>query len=79
VGLRSFRYGALSKKEILCEDYFEHLAAEHPNFDFHIALSDPMEEDAWAGSTGFIHEAQLSFLDTLPLIRVLRKIFLTAE
>ena len=46
VGLRSFWYGALSKKEILCEDYFEHLAAEHPNFDFHIALSDPLEEDA---------------------------------
>jgi MocE subfamily Rieske [2Fe-2S] domain protein len=49
-------YGARSKQELYYGDYFERLAAEHGNFNFHLALSEPMEEDAWTGPTGFIHE-----------------------
>ena len=67
LGLRSFWYGARSKQEIFYEDYFEHLAAKHPNFDFHIALSEPQEEDNWKGLTGFIHEVVLvNYLEKHP-------------
>jgi len=55
----SYWYGARSKQEIYYADYFERLAAEHHNFDFHIALSDPLETDAWTGYTGYIHEVVL--------------------
>ncbi|MFP4358950.1 MAG: NADH:ubiquinone reductase (Na(+)-transporting) subunit F, partial [Puniceicoccaceae bacterium] len=62
-----FWYGARSRQEIFYDDYFEKLAAEHPNFDFHIALSDPQEEEAWTGPTGFIHEAVLTdYLESHP-------------
>lgn len=56
----SYWYGARSKQEIYYADYFEKLAAEHSNFDFQLALSDPLETDAWQGHTGFIHEVVLS-------------------
>ena len=55
----SYWYGARSKQEIFYEDYFETLDANHPNFDFHVALSSPLPEDAWTGHTGFIHEVVL--------------------
>ena len=51
----SFWYGARSKQEIFYEDYFLGLAAKHPNFAFHLALSSPLPEDNWHGHTGFIH------------------------
>jgi Na+-transporting NADH:ubiquinone oxidoreductase subunit F len=35
---------------------FEKLAAEHPNFTWHLALSEPLAEDNWTGLTGFIHK-----------------------
>ena len=34
---------------------FDQLAAECPNFTWHVALSDPQPEDNWTGYTGFIH------------------------
>ena len=37
----------------------EGLAATHPNFDFHLALSAPLPEDGWTGDTGLIHEVVL--------------------
>jgi len=52
----SYWYGARSKQELYYQDYFEGLAAAHPNFHFHPALSSPLEGDAWTGHTGFIHE-----------------------
>jgi len=62
-----FWYGARSRQEIFYDDYFGKLASEHPNFDFHIALSDPQEEDAWTGPTGFIHEVVLTnYLESHP-------------
>ncbi|PID63374.1 MAG: NADH:ubiquinone reductase (Na(+)-transporting) subunit F [Gammaproteobacteria bacterium] len=51
----SFWYGARSKKECFYVDHFDKLAAENDNFEWHIALSDPQEEDNWEGYTGFIH------------------------
>ncbi len=55
----SFWYGARSKQEIFYEDYFQQLAAEYPNFAFHLALSSPLPEDTWSGLQGFIHEVVL--------------------
>jgi Na+-transporting NADH:ubiquinone oxidoreductase subunit F len=52
----SFWYGARSVSECFYVDLFNRLAAEHDNFDWHLALSDPAPEDRWQGSTGFIHQ-----------------------
>ena len=52
----SFWYGARSRQEIFYQDYFEDLARQHPNFSFHLALSEPLPEDNWTGPTGYIHE-----------------------
>ena len=56
----SFWYGARSKQELFYTDYFEQLAAAHPNFAFHSALSSPLDEDNWTGHAGFIHEVVLA-------------------
>jgi len=55
----SFWYGARSRQELFYDDYFQTLAAEHPNFSFNLALSSPLPEDNWTGLTGFIHEVVL--------------------
>ncbi len=55
----SFWYGARSKQEIFYAGYFATLAAAHPNFAFHLALSSPLPEDNWTGHLGFIHEVVL--------------------
>jgi Na+-transporting NADH:ubiquinone oxidoreductase subunit F len=51
----SYWYGARSKNEIFYEEDFRALEKVFPNFSFHIALSDPLPEDNWKGSIGFIH------------------------
>ena len=51
----SFWYGARSLREMFYADEYDQLAAENENFDWHIALSDPLPEDNWEGYTGFIH------------------------
>jgi Na(+)-translocating NADH:ubiquinone oxidoreductase F subunit len=56
----SFWYGARSKQEIFYADYFQNLAKQHLNFNFHLALSSPLPEDNWTGHLGFIHEVVLS-------------------
>lgn len=55
----SYWYGARSLQEALYREQFERLAAEHDNFRWELALSDPLPEDAWEGPTGFIHEVAL--------------------
>ena len=52
----SFWYGARSLREAFYIDEFDELAAEHDNFSWHIALSDPLPEDNWTGYTGLIHQ-----------------------
>jgi len=51
----SFWYGARSLREMFYQDEYNQLAAENPNFQWHVALSDPQPEDNWTGLTGFIH------------------------
>ena len=51
----SFWYGARSLKEVFYEKEFDKLAADNPNFEWHLALSDPQPEDDWSGLTGFVH------------------------
>lgn len=52
----TFWYGARSLKEAFFVDEFDKLQAEHPNFTWHLALSEPLPEDNWTGYTGFIHQ-----------------------
>jgi len=52
----SFWYGARSLREAFYVRQFEQLAAEHPNFEWHLVLSSPLPEDHWSGLSGFIHE-----------------------
>jgi Na+-transporting NADH:ubiquinone oxidoreductase subunit F len=52
----SFWYGARSLREAFYIEEFDQLAAEHENFSWHLALSEPLEEDHWEGPVGFIHE-----------------------
>ena len=51
----SFWYGARSMREAFYTEEFDMLAAENDNFEWHLALSDPLPEDNWNGLTGFIH------------------------
>ncbi len=55
----TFWYGARSLREAFYADEFDKLAAENENFEWHLALSDPLEEDNWEGYTGYIHEVLL--------------------
>ncbi len=55
----SFWYGARSLRETFYADHFDRLAQEHDNFEWHLALSDPLPEDNWEGPTGFIHNVLL--------------------
>ena len=61
----SFWYGARSKQELFYVDYFKELADKYENFTFHVALSEPQDEDKWTSHTGFIHEVlQKEYLDS---------------
>ncbi len=51
----SFWYGARSKREMFYVEDFDMLARENDNFEWHVALSDPLPDDHWEGYTGFIH------------------------
>jgi Na+-transporting NADH:ubiquinone oxidoreductase subunit F len=51
----SFWYGARSMREVFYAEEYDALAAEFPNFSWHLALSDAQPEDNWTGMTGFIH------------------------
>jgi Na+-transporting NADH:ubiquinone oxidoreductase subunit F len=52
----TFWYGARSLRESFYVEEFDLLAANHPNFSWHLALSDPVPEDNWSGPVGFIHD-----------------------
>lgn len=51
----TFWYGARSLREAFYIEEFDELAASHDNFEWHLALSDPLPEDNWTGMVGFIH------------------------
>jgi Na+-transporting NADH:ubiquinone oxidoreductase subunit F len=52
----SFWYGARSLRESFYNDHFDAIQSENENFEWHLALSEPLDEDKWAGQTGFIHQ-----------------------
>jgi Na+-transporting NADH:ubiquinone oxidoreductase subunit F len=52
----SYWYGARSRQEAFYADYFRGIEARFPNFRFHLALSAPLDGDAWDGPTGLIHD-----------------------
>ena len=52
----SFWYGARSRREMFYVEDFDGLAAAHDNFQWQVALSEPLAEDHWDGHTGFIHK-----------------------
>jgi Na+-transporting NADH:ubiquinone oxidoreductase subunit F len=51
----SFWFGVRSKRDLFYHEEFERLAAEHPNFTYTAALSEPRKDDDWDGPVGFIH------------------------
>jgi len=55
----SYWYGARSVREVFYQDHFEALQRAFPNFTWHLALSEPLPEDNWTGSIGFIHQVLL--------------------
>ena len=52
----SFWYGGRSLREVFYTEDFRNIEREFPNFQYHIALSEPLPEDNWTGDTGFIHQ-----------------------
>ena len=62
----TYWYGGRSKRELFYIDHFRNLEKDFPNFNFYLALSEPMEEDNWKvkkdinddgdGFVGFIHQ-----------------------
>lgn len=52
----SFWYGARSLREMFYDDEFKELEKKFPNFLYQVGLSEPLEEDNWKGSVGFIHQ-----------------------
>lgn len=55
----SYWYGARSLREMFYVEDFDRLAKENENFEWHVALSEPLAEDNWEGFTGFIHQVVL--------------------
>ena len=51
----SFWYGARSLREAFYIEDFNKIQAEFDNFEWYLALSEPLPEDNWTGYTGFIH------------------------
>ena len=52
----TFWYGARSLREMFYVEDFNQLQEENDNFNWYVALSDPLPEDNWEGYTGFIHQ-----------------------
>jgi Na+-transporting NADH:ubiquinone oxidoreductase subunit F len=55
----SFWYSSRNLRESFYLDEFEKLAAEHPNFSFHLVLSEPRPEDNWTGPVGLVRHGVL--------------------
>lgn len=64
----SYWYGGRSKKELFYTNHFRNIEKDFPNFQFNIALSEPLEDDNWKikkslgdneadGYVGFIHQS----------------------
>jgi Na+-transporting NADH:ubiquinone oxidoreductase subunit F len=51
----SFWYGGRSLREVFYTEQFRDIEKDFLNFQYNIALSEPLPEDNWTGYTGFIH------------------------
>jgi Na+-transporting NADH:ubiquinone oxidoreductase subunit F len=51
----SFWYGGRSLREVFYTEQFRDIEKDFPNFQYNVALSEPLPEDNWTGYTGFIH------------------------
>jgi len=52
----TFWYGARSLREAFYIDDFDSIQSRYNNFEWHLALSEPLSEDNWTGKKGFIHQ-----------------------
>lgn len=52
----SYWYGGRSLRELFYIEQFREIEKQFPNFQFNIALSEPLPEDNWDGYVGFIHQ-----------------------
>jgi len=52
----SFWYGARNRNELFYVDLFDGLQAQFGDFEWHVALSDPLPGTDWQGPTGFVHQ-----------------------
>lgn len=52
-----FWYGARGRSDLLYEEEFEALQAQHPHLHWQPVLSDPLPADDWEGPNGFVHIA----------------------
>jgi Na+-transporting NADH:ubiquinone oxidoreductase subunit F len=55
----SFWYSARNLSEVFYVEEFDKLAREHPNFEWHIVLSEPRPEDNWSGPIGLVRHKAL--------------------
>jgi len=55
----SYWYGARSLREMFYTEEFDKLAEDFDNFEWHVALSDPLPDDDFDGHVGFIHQVVL--------------------
>ncbi len=55
----TFWYGARSLREAFYTEQFDEIEEAFDNFEWTLALSDPLPEDNWDGPTGFIHQVTL--------------------
>ena len=55
----SFWYSARNLKEAFYIEEFDKLQAEHPNFTWHLVLSEPRPEDNWTGPIGLVRHNAL--------------------
>ena len=51
-----FWYGARNRRDLFYAEEFDRLQADHENFRWTVALSEPGPEDDWSGDVGFIHD-----------------------
>jgi Na+-transporting NADH:ubiquinone oxidoreductase subunit F len=51
----SYWYGGRSLREVFYTEDFRNIERKYSNFQYNIALSEPLPEDNWTGHTGFIH------------------------
>jgi Na+-transporting NADH:ubiquinone oxidoreductase subunit F len=52
----TYWYGARSRRESFYDEEFDQIQKENDNFEWTLALSEPLPEDDWDGPTGFIHQ-----------------------